>query len=251
MADDIVTEDAVKEDPKIEEDFGEDDEEEDLDVEGNEVIGLGEDGGEFDEEDEKDKRLSSEGEDQEGEDDVTVQDKAFVEEAWGEMPAEAEEAYTDLDQFITPKELVYMLKALNLHTHTPEQMMELIEFCVRPPHPDNHVNFDQFVWIVTIRQRDMPVEEEIRLALEAFDPENTGLIDREYLREYLRDHGKKMKTVDMFIREVDMTNDGNLGREDIVSTICVDLNRDEIETLLNKIYPPEEAPEDNVEALTS
>ncbi|KAJ2950489.1 hypothetical protein O0L34_g8733 [Tuta absoluta] len=173
-----------------------------------------------------------------------------IQEIWDSFQAYTP-AYTDIDQYVTPKELVYMLKALNLHTHTPEQMMELIEFCVRPPHPDNHVNFEQFLWIVTIRQRDMPIEEEVRLALITFDPGNTGIIDREYLREILRDHGKKMKTVDLFIREVDMSNDGLLGLEDIVGTICIDLNRDDIEQLLLKIYPPGEGPEDNIEALTT
>ncbi|XP_049865518.1 uncharacterized protein LOC126366453 [Pectinophora gossypiella] len=172
---------------------------------------------------------------------------AEVQELW-QLYQDYTPAYTELDNYVTSVELVYMLKALNLMTYTPEQMQELIDFCVRPPNEEGHVFFDHFVHMVTIRQRDMPIEEDIRLALEVMDPEKTGLLDREYVREVLGNKGYKMKTVDMFIKEVDMSNDGTLGIEDIVGTVCLDLNRDDIIMLYNNIYPPEEKT-DNIDNL--
>lgn len=149
-------------------------------------------------------------------------------------------AYTDLKGYVTDVEMVYMLKCLNLQTYTPEQMFELMEFCTRPPHPEHRVEYPHFLHMVTIRQRDMPVEEELRLALEVLDPDHDGLIDREFFREVLGEHGFKMnaKMLDTFIKEVDVSNDGTIGLEDVVGTVCIDLNRDDIIMLENQINPP-------------
>lgn len=169
---------------------------------------------------------------------------AEVENLWA-LYQDYTPAYTDLNGYVTEKELVYLLKCLNLMTYTPEQLQELIDFCVRPPSPEGHIKFDHFVWMVTIRQRDMPIEEELRMALEVMDPEKTGIIDREYLREVLAKQGLKMqqKQVDNFIKEVDMSNDGTIGIEDVVGTLCIDLNRDDIIMLLNQINPKQEMDE--------
>lgn len=151
-------------------------------------------------------------------------------------------AYTELKDYVTEVELIYMLKCLLLMTYTPEQLEELITFCVRPPHPDGHINFDQFVKMVTIRQRDMPIEEELRCSLEVMDPEKTGIIDREYFREVLSKQGHKppQKQVDNLIKEVDMSNDGTIGIEDVVGTLCIDLNTEDLDMLRNQIWPPEQ-----------
>lgn len=149
-------------------------------------------------------------------------------------------AYAEFKDYVTDVELVYMLKCLNLHTHTPEQMYELMEFCTRPPHPEHHVQYPHFVHMVTIRQRDMPIEEELRLALEVLDPDKDNIIDREFFRDVMGNHGFKMnaKILDTFIKEVDVSNDGTIGLEDVVGTVAIDLNRDDIIMLQNQINPP-------------
>lgn len=163
-------------------------------------------------------------------------------------------AYTELKDYVTEVEMVYMLKCLNLQTFTPEQMFELMEFCTRPPHPEHHVEYPHFLHMVTIRQRDMPVEEELRLALEVLDKDNDGIIDRDFFREVLGEHGFKMnaKMLDAFIKEVDVSNDGTIGLEDVVGTVCIDLNRDDIILLQNQINPPPVViDEEKLENLTS
>ncbi|CAK1551922.1 unnamed protein product [Leptosia nina] len=151
-------------------------------------------------------------------------------------------AYANLDGFITEKELLYMLKCLMLMTYTPEQFEELIAYCVRPPHPQGHITFEQFLKMVTIRQRDFPVEEELRTALQVMDPDRTGSIDREYLKETLSKLGYKMpqKALDNLIKEVDMSNDGTIGIEDVVGTMCIDLNKEDLLMLMASLQPPDE-----------
>ncbi|XP_063636337.1 uncharacterized protein LOC134806862 [Cydia splendana] len=168
---------------------------------------------------------------------------AEVEQLWA-LYQDHTPAYSDLDNFITEKELIYMLKCLILLPVTPEQLQELIEFCVRPPHPEGHINFDQFVKIVTLRQRNIVIEEELRCALKVFDRGNTGEISREELKEVLATQGHKFpqKYLDSLIKEVDMSNDGILGVEDIVGTMCIDLNPDDLIMLRNIVYPSGEQP---------
>lgn len=162
-------------------------------------------------------------------------------------------AYAELKDYVTEVEMVYMLKCLNLQTFTPEQMFELMEFCTRPPHPEHHVEFPHFLHMITIRQRDMPIEEELRLALEVLDSDHDGIIDREFFREVMAEHGFKMnaKMLDTFIKEVDVSNDGTIGVEDVVGTVCIDLNRDDIIMLQNQINPPAVIDEEKLENLTS
>ncbi|XP_063380375.1 uncharacterized protein LOC134666997 [Cydia fagiglandana] len=169
---------------------------------------------------------------------------AEVEQLWA-LYQDYTPAYADLDNFITEKELVYMLKCLILLPVTPEQLQELIEFCVRPPHPEGHINFDQFVKIVTLRQRNIVIEEELRCALKVFDRDNTGEISREELREVLATQGHKLpqKLLENLIKEVDMSNDGTLGLEDIVGTMCIDLNTDDLAMLRNMVYGSGERPD--------
>lgn len=155
--------------------------------------------------------------------------------------------YTDINNYITEKELVYLLKSLLLMTYTEEQLQELIAFCVRPPHPKGHINYDQFLRMVTIRQRDLPIEEELRSALQVLDPEKTGQIEREHLKEVLRKLGNKMpeKLLENFVKEVDMSNDGKIGIEDVVGTMGIDLNKEDLLILMSSLNPkePEEATE--------
>ncbi|CAH3993631.1 unnamed protein product [Pieris brassicae] len=166
---------------------------------------------------------------------------AEVEQLW-DFYQNCTPAYADLDGYITEKELVYMLKCLMLMTVTPEQLQELIVFCVRPPHPQGHIIFEQFLKMVTIRQRDFPVEEELRTALQVMDPGRTGTIDREFLKETLSKLGYKMpqKQLDNLIKEVDMSNDGTIGIEDVVGTMCIDLNKEDLLMLMASLQPPEE-----------
>lgn len=173
---------------------------------------------------------------------------AEVEQLW-EVFQNYTPVYTDIDNYITEKELIYMLKALILMTVTPEQLQELIAYCVRPPHPLGHIMFDQFVKMVTIRQRDFPVEDELRSALQVLDPGKTGSVDREQLKELLSTKGHKMaqKPLDNLIKEVDMSNDGTIGVEDVVGTMCIDLNKEDLQLLLASIYPPEEPPPEQEE----
>lgn len=168
---------------------------------------------------------------------------AEIEQLW-ELYQNYTPSYTDIDNYITEKELFYMLKALILMTVTPEQFQELIAYCVRPPHPDGHINFEQFQKMVTIRQRDFPIEDELRSALQVFDPERTGLMDREYLKEVLLKQGHKMpqKQLDNLIKEVDMSNDGTIGIEDVVGTMCIDLNKEDLQMLMASLNPPEDLP---------
>lgn len=172
---------------------------------------------------------------------------AEVEQLW-ELYQNYTPAYTDIDGYITEKELVYMLKALLLMTYTPEQLQELIAFCVRPPHPEGHINYKQFLKMVTLRQRDFPVEDELRSALQVFDPERTGSIDREYLKEVLAKQGHKMpqKQLDNLIKEVDISNDGTIGIEDVVGTMCIDLNKEDLLMLMASLNPPEEKPPEDL-----
>ncbi|KAJ0179443.1 hypothetical protein K1T71_005155 [Dendrolimus kikuchii] len=151
-------------------------------------------------------------------------------------------AYTDIDGYITEKELIYMLKAILLMTYTPEQLQELIAYCVRPPHPEGHISFEQFLKMVTIRQRDFPIEDELRTSLQVLDPDKTGSVDREYLKEVLSKLGHKMpqKQMENLIKEVDMSNDGTIGIEDVVGTMCIDLNKEDLIMLMNSIFPPDE-----------
>lgn len=178
---------------------------------------------------------------------------AEVEQIW-EMYQNYTPAYSDLDGWVTEKELVYMLNCLLLMTYTAEQLQELIGYCCRPPHAKGHIFYEQFLKMVTIRQRDFPIEEEIRSALQVYDPEKTGIIDRDYLREVLSKHGHKMsaKHVDNLIKEVDMSNDGTIGIEDVVGTMCLDLNKEDLQMLRAAVNPPDtggveqqEGPEDN------
>ncbi|XP_047023236.1 protein Ycf2-like [Helicoverpa zea] len=166
---------------------------------------------------------------------------AEVEQLW-EIYQNYTPAYADLDGFITEKELVYMLKSLLLMTYTVEQLQELVAYCCRPPHAKGHIFYDQFLKMVTIRQRDFPIEEEIRSALQFFDPEKTGIIDREYLKEILSKQGSKMgaRQLDNLIKEVDMSNDGTIGIEDVVGTMCIDLNKEDLQLLRAAVYPPTE-----------
>ncbi|CAH2062916.1 unnamed protein product, partial [Iphiclides podalirius] len=161
-----------------------------------------------------------------------------VEQLW-ELFQDYNPAYTDLDNFITEKELVYMLKSLLLMTYTPEQLQELIDYCVRPPHPEGHINYEQFLKIVIIRQRDLPIEEELRSALQALDPAKSGVIDREFMKDVLSKQGNKLspKHLDNLIKEVDISNDGTIGIEDVVGTMCIDLNKDDILMLRAALNP--------------
>ncbi|CAG5056072.1 unnamed protein product [Parnassius apollo] len=163
---------------------------------------------------------------------------AEVEQLW-DFFQDYTPVYTDLDNFITKKELVYMLKSLLLMTYTSDQLQELIDFCVRPPHSEGHITFDQFLKIVTIRQRDIPIEEELRSALQALDPDETGLIDREFMKEVLTKQGHKMspRLVNKLIKEVDISNDGTIAIEDVVGNMCIDLNKDDILMLLASLQP--------------
>ncbi|XP_030025439.2 cilia- and flagella-associated protein 251 [Manduca sexta] len=163
---------------------------------------------------------------------------AEVEQLW-ELYQNYTPAYTDIKGHITEKELVYMLKCLLLMTHTPEQLQELIAFCVRPPHPEGHISFEQFVKMVTIRQRDFNVEDELRAAMRVLDPDMTGAVDRAYLREVLSKQGHKMpqKLLDNLIKEVDMSNDGTIGIDDVVGTMGIDLNKEDLVMLMAAIYP--------------
>lgn len=166
---------------------------------------------------------------------------AEVEQLW-EIYQNYTPAYADLDGFITEKELIYMLKCLLLMTYTVEQLQELISYCCRPPHPKGYIFYEQFLKMVTIRQRDFPIEEEIRSALQVFDPEKTGLMDREYIKEVLAKQGHKMpaRQLDNLIKEVDMSNDGTIGIEDVVATMCIDLNKEDLQMLRAAVYPPTE-----------
>ncbi|XP_059061873.1 caltractin ICL1d-like [Achroia grisella] len=159
-------------------------------------------------------------------------------------------AYTDIEKYITEKELVYMLKSILLMTITSEQLQELIDFCVRPPHPHGHITFQQFLRMVTIRQRDFLIEDELRSALQVFDPERTGTIDREYLKDVLLIQGHKMpqKPLDNLIKEVDMSNDGTIGIEDVVGTMCIDLNKEDLMMLIASVFSnaADRVPEENV-----
>ncbi|CAH2237207.1 uncharacterized protein LOC120623741 [Pararge aegeria] len=170
---------------------------------------------------------------------------AEVEQLW-EVFQNYTPAYTDIHEYITEKELVYMLKALLLMTYTPEQLQELIAFCVRPPHPQGHINYDQFLKMVTLRQRDFPIEEELRAALKVLDPDNAGTIDREYFKEILAKQGHKMppKNLENLVKEVDISNDGTIGIEDVIGTMCIDLNKEDLMMLRAAIFPEEQPVED-------
>ncbi|XP_026765341.2 uncharacterized protein LOC113523551 [Galleria mellonella] len=174
---------------------------------------------------------------------------AEVEQLW-DLYQNYTPAYTDIDNYITEKELVYMLKSILLMTVTQEQLQELIDFCVRPPHPQGHITFQQFLKVVTIRQRDFPIEEELRSALQVFDPDGTGSIDREYFKEVLAKQGYNMpqKQLDNLIKEVDMSNDGTIGIDDVVGTMCIDLNKEDLMMLMASINPntTDEPPEENI-----
>ncbi|XP_026747328.1 uncharacterized protein LOC113508461 [Trichoplusia ni] len=165
---------------------------------------------------------------------------AEVEQIW-EMYQNYTPAYSDLDGWVTEKELVYMLNCLLLMTYTAEQLQELITYCCRPPNAKGHIFYEQFLKMVTIRQRDFPIEEEIRAALQVYDPEKTGIIDRDYLKELLMKHGHKMaaRHVDNLIKEVDMSNDGTIGVEDVVGTMCLDLNKEDLQMLRAAVNPPD------------
>ncbi|XP_050672697.1 uncharacterized protein LOC126970657 [Leptidea sinapis] len=159
-------------------------------------------------------------------------------------------AYTDIKDYITEKELVYMLKALMLMTYTPEQLQELIAYVVRPSHPLGHINYEQFLRIVYMRQRDFSAEDELRSALQVMDPDRTGSVDREYLKDVLLKLGHKMpqKQLDNLIKEVDLSNDGTIGIEDVVGTMGIDLNKEDLILLRQSLQPPDEnaeATEDN------
>ncbi|XP_072941959.1 uncharacterized protein [Epargyreus clarus] len=166
---------------------------------------------------------------------------AEVEQLW-ELYQNHTPAYSEISGYITEKELIYMLKCLILMTYTPEQLQELIAYCVRPPHPQGHITYEQFLKMVTIRQRDFSVEDELRSALQVLDPGKTGTIDREVLKELLSKQGHKMpqKLLDNLIKEVDMTNDGTIGIEDVVGTMSIDLNKEDLLMLIASLQPPEE-----------
>lgn len=168
---------------------------------------------------------------------------AEVEQLW-ELYQNYTPVYTDIDGYITEKELVYMLKSLFLMTFTPDQLQELIAFCVRPPHPEGHIIYEQFLKMVTIRQRDLTIEDELRSALQIFDPDKSGSMDREYIKEALAKQGNKMpqKQLDNLIKEVDMSNDGTIGIEDVIGTMCIDLNKEDLIMLRDAIFPPEVHP---------
>ncbi|CAH3993658.1 unnamed protein product [Pieris brassicae] len=74
------------------------------------------------------------------------------------------------------------------------------------------------------------------------DPGRTGTIDREFLKETLSKLGYKMpqKQLDNLIKEVDMSNDGTIGIEDVVGTMCIDLNKEDLLMLMASLQPPEE-----------
>lgn len=173
---------------------------------------------------------------------------AEVEQLW-EVFQNYTPAYTDLDGYVTQKELVYMLKSLLIMTYTEEQLQELVAYCCRPPHKDGHIFYEQFLKMVTIRIRDFPVEEQIRSALQFYDPEKQGCLDREFMREVLTKQGHKMipKLVDNLIKEVDLSNDGTIGLEDVVGTMCIDLDEDDMQLLRASVYPPKEAEGPNTE----
>ncbi|GBP03672.1 Calmodulin-like protein 1 [Eumeta japonica] len=162
-----------------------------------------------------------------------------IEQLW-EVFQDYTPAYTDIQGYITEAELVYMLKALLLMTYTTEQMRELTEFCVRPPNPHGHISYEQFLNIVTLRQRDYAIEEELKNALKVLDPNNTGKIDRDYFRYVVGELGEKMlpKILNKFLAEVDLNNDGELGFEDIYGTMCNDLGQDDIERLKKALITP-------------
>ncbi|CAH0397549.1 unnamed protein product [Chilo suppressalis] len=172
---------------------------------------------------------------------------AEVEQLW-ELYQNYTPVYTDIDGYITEKELVYMLKALLLMTYTPEQLQELIAFCVRPPHPEGHITYEQFLKMVIVRQREFPIEDELRSALQVLDPERTGSMDREQLKDLLATKGHKLtdKQLNNLMKEVDISNDGTIGVEDVVGTMCIDLNKEDIQMLLASLNPnpPEEPPDD-------
>lgn len=161
-----------------------------------------------------------------------------VEKLW-ELYQNYTPAYTDIHDYITEKELVYMLKSLLLMTYTEEQLQELIQYCVRPPDPLGHITYEQFLKMVTIRQRDFPIEEELRSALQVMDPQRTGQVERENLKDVLTNLGSKMpaKLLDNFIKEVDMSNDGQIGIEDVVGTMCIDLNKEDLMLLMSSLNP--------------
>jgi hypothetical protein len=73
-------------------------------------------------------------------------------------------------------------------------------------------------------------------------------VNREELKELLSTKGHKMpqKQLDNLIKEVDMSNDGTIGIEDVVGTMCIDLNKEDLQMLLASIYPnpPEESQEE-------
>ncbi|XP_022829504.1 uncharacterized protein LOC111358551 [Spodoptera litura] len=171
---------------------------------------------------------------------------AEVEQLW-EMFQNYTPAYAELDGFITEKELIFMLKSLLIMTYTTEQLQELVTYCCRPPNADGHIFYEQFLKMVTIRQRDFPIEEEIRASLQVYDPEKTGILDREYLRDVLTKQGSKMspRTVDNLIKEVDISNDGTINLEDIVATMCIDLNKEDLQILRAAAYP--KGPDDTEE----
>ncbi|KAM3968059.1 uncharacterized protein ACR2FA_005130 [Aphomia sociella] len=173
---------------------------------------------------------------------------AEVEQLW-DIYQNYTPAYTNINNYITEKELIYMLKSLLLMTVTPEQLQELIDFCVRPPHPEGHITFEQFLKIVTIRQRDFLIEDELRSALQVFDPERIGSVDRENLKEVLAKQGHKMsqRQLDNLIKEVDMANDGTIGIEDVVGTMCIDLNKEDLLMLMASLNANavDEVSEDN------
>lgn len=178
---------------------------------------------------------------------------AEVEQLW-EMFQNHTPAYAELDGFITEKELVFLLKSLLIMTYTVEQLQELITYCCRPPNAEGHIFYEQFLKMVTIRQRDFPIEEEIRASLQVYDPEKTGLLDREYLRDTLTKQGSKMsaKMVDNLIKEVDISNDGTINLEDVVATMCIDLNKEDLQILRAAAYPkgPDDTEEKTLQEIT-
>ncbi|CAG4941184.1 unnamed protein product [Colias eurytheme] len=69
-------------------------------------------------------------------------------------------------------------------------------------------------------------------------------MDREYMKEVLSKLGHKMpqKQLDNLIKEVDMSNDGTIGIEDVVGTMCIDLNKEDLLMLMASLQPPEDQP---------